>query len=100
MNTPKLHRLDGRLAAPALALLILVPPGCASKPAARAAPTAWVKKVRSDPTPELESLSMTHEQRKNIHVYTVDTNMRQIWDDLDMILLLNRPLRFSRNPLP
>ncbi len=57
-------------------------------------------KVRSDMSPELDSIAMTKEQRKNEHARTVDTDLRQVWDDLDMLLLLDRPVRLSRYPIP
>lgn len=57
-------------------------------------------RVRSNPTPELESISMSTEQRKNAHARTVDTNLRQLWDDFDSVLFLDRPLRLSRYPIP
>jgi hypothetical protein len=57
-------------------------------------------KVRRDMSPELQSVAMTHEQRKNREARNVDTTMRQFWDDLDMILLLDKPVRLTRYPLP
>jgi hypothetical protein len=57
--------------------------------------------VRGDPTPELESMAFTSEERKSIHARTFNTQFRQIPDDIDEILLLDRPVRFSpRYPIP
>ena len=56
--------------------------------------------VRSNMSPELESVAMTSEQRKNVHARAIDTTMRQIWDDLDTLLLIDRPIRLTRYPLP
>lgn len=61
--------------------------------------TAW--DVRSDPTPELESMAFTSEERHSIHARMLNTQFRQIPDDIDEILLLDRPVRFSpRYPIP
>ena len=56
--------------------------------------------VRSDPSPELQSIAMSHGQRENEHARVIDTNLRQVWDDLDMILLLDNPSQGSRYPVP
>jgi hypothetical protein len=58
------------------------------------------KSVRKDMSPELVSLAHQSEQRRNMHARTHDTNKRQIWDDLDRILLLDRPTRLSEYPIP
>lgn len=57
--------------------------------------------LRNNPTPELQSMSLTTEQRNNRYARMIDTNFRQIPDDIDQILLLDRPVRFSpRHPIP
>jgi hypothetical protein len=56
--------------------------------------------VRSDLTPELQSVAMSSEQRKNNINRTIDTNLREVWDDFDAVLFLDRPLRMSRYPIP
>ena len=56
--------------------------------------------ARSHPSPELSSLAHMSEQRKNMHARTFDTNLRQIWDDVDAILLTNRPGQLSVYPIP
>lgn len=58
------------------------------------------KSARRDLSPELQSMSLMSEQRKNMHARTHDTNMRQIWDDLDAILLLKHPVRLANYPMP
>lgn len=56
--------------------------------------------VRSDPTPELKSVAMTHDQHENRKARAVDHTSRQIWDDLDSLLLINRPLRMTDYSMP
>ena len=56
--------------------------------------------VRDHMSPELKSMAMTNEQRKNAHARTIDTTLRQTWDDLDMILLLDKPVKLTRYPVP
>lgn len=58
------------------------------------------KSVRKDMSPEMKSIALMHEQRKNVHARTKNTNKRQIWDDIDSILLLDRPVRLSEYPIP
>jgi len=58
------------------------------------------ERVRRDITPELESLTLTPEQRKNKLTRTLDTNLRHIWDDIDEFMLLDRPSRLTKWPVP
>ena len=58
------------------------------------------ERVRADITPELETLTLTPEQHKNRYTRTIDTNLRAIWDDIDEFLLLDRPVRLSKWPVP
>ncbi len=58
------------------------------------------KSVRKDMSPEMQSVALMREQRKNVHARTKDTTYRQIWDDLDHIFLLDRPSRLSEYPVP
>jgi len=58
------------------------------------------KSVRSNMSPDLESIAEMREQRKNTHARTINTNWRQLWDDLDHILLLDHPVRLSEYPIP
>lgn len=56
--------------------------------------------VRSHMSPELQSITYTREQRRNRVARTVDTDLRQVWDDIDRVLMLDRPLHLSRYPIP
>jgi len=58
------------------------------------------KYARSHMSPELKSIAHMAEQRKNVHARTHDTNLRQIWDDYDMMMLLDRPVWLSEYPIP
>ncbi len=58
------------------------------------------ERVRSDISPELQSLTLTEQQRQNQIARTVDTNLRQLINDFDELLLLDRPARLSRWPVP
>lgn len=56
--------------------------------------------VRANMSPELESVAMSHEQRKNHHARVIDHTARQWHDDWDYLLLLDRPRRMSKYPIP
>ncbi|MCE9591515.1 MAG: hypothetical protein K8S99_13435 [Planctomycetes bacterium] len=56
--------------------------------------------VRGDMSPELGGLASTREQSKTTHAHSMDTTGRQFWDDVDKFLLIDRPLRLSRYPVP
>ncbi|QNN23647.1 hypothetical protein HED60_15645 [Planctomycetales bacterium ZRK34] len=56
--------------------------------------------VRWDMSPELSTLDATPEESKNNHARVIDTNTRQIWNDLDRILLLDRPSHLSLYSVP
>ena len=56
--------------------------------------------VRRNMSPEKLSIARNSQQRKNDIARTIDTNTRQIWDDFDYILLLDRPRRLSSYPIP
>lgn len=56
--------------------------------------------VRANMSPELESVAMSSEQRKNHHARVIDHTARQWHDDWDYLLLLDRPRRMSKYPLP
>jgi len=58
------------------------------------------RSVRRDMSPELRTTAATHEQQKNTQARAIDTTMRQIWDDLDKIFLVDQPSRLSRYPIP
>jgi len=98
MHRHLFHRVARALATCALAAAALLAAGCGSQE--KMTENDWIDKVRSDPSPELESIALTPEQRENIRVHTTDTNLRQIHDDIEFILLLTRPVRFSEYPVP
>jgi hypothetical protein len=56
--------------------------------------------VRSNMSPELQSVSLSREQRKNHHARVYDHTLRQVHDDWDYLLLLDRPRRMSKYPIP
>lgn len=58
------------------------------------------KSARKDMSPELKSIADMAEQRKNAHARTINTNKRQIWDDIDHFLLLDKPSRLNEYPIP
>ncbi len=58
------------------------------------------KSVRGDMSPELQSIAHRQEQRKNMHARTKNTNWRQLKDDMDRILLMEKPSRLSEYPIP
>lgn len=67
--------------------------GCKSNPDSK---KLTIDEVRSDPTPDLSSIAWTHDQRKSRRAYVADTNLRQIWDDIDEIMLFDRPSRMAK----
>lgn len=54
----------------------------------------------TDASPELKGIAHTPKELRYEHRRTKDTDMRQIWDDIDTIMLLNRPGRMSAYPIP
>ena len=42
--------------------------------------------VRGDMSPELKSMAHNSEQLENRYARSQDTTLRQIWDDIDMLL--------------
>lgn len=75
-----------------LALVLVAISGCSNKF------TAY--NARSHINPSLGTLSLTPEQMKNRYARTHDVNSRQLSDDLDALLLINRPTMLNRNPMP
>ena len=73
--------------------LLIVVSGCGSQ-------KITPKYARRHLNPELTSMAHMSEQLKNRHARTHDTNLRQIWDDLAAILLLEHPVRLSEYPIP
>ena len=55
--------------------------------------------VRNNMSPELESIAETPAQRANRHARVDNTNLRQIPDDIDMLLLRDRPVWLSWYPV-
>lgn len=88
-----------RFALVALLGLVLLTPmgGCKNN---KNPETITARDVRGDMSPELQSIAFSREQRRNRVARTVDTNLRQTWDDIDRVLLLDRPLHLSRYPIP
>ena len=58
------------------------------------------KTARKNLSPAMETLALSKEQRKNRSAYTTDVNLRQLNDDWDSILLLDRPMYLTRSPMP
>jgi hypothetical protein len=56
--------------------------------------------VRADMSPELKSMAHNSEQLENRYARSQDTTLRQIWDDIDELLLRDKPSRLSRYPVP
>ena len=54
----------------------------------------------SDMSPGFETVALSHDQRVLRHARTFNTHQRQLNDDLDMIMLIDRPLRMSPYPIP
>ena len=59
-----------------------------------------VATARRNMSPKLETMTATHEQRLNAYARTVDVNLRQLNDDIDELLLLDRPMLTTRTPVP
>lgn len=58
------------------------------------------KHAKKNISPAMESMAQTKEQRKNRTAYTFDVNFRQLNDDVDSVLLLERPMQMHRAPMP
>lgn len=55
---------------------------------------------RMEMSPGFETIALSHEQKLVRHARTLDTNSRQLVDDLDRLLLIDRPMRMSIYPIP
>lgn len=55
---------------------------------------------RANPTPELDTLSKTHDNIDNRLTITNDSNLRMLNEDIGRALLLDRPTRLSPTPVP
>lgn len=62
--------------------------------------TITAEKVRKDMSPALEHYAVTREEAANNRARAVDHTTRQIWDDIEHILLLDRPVRLTDYPVP
>jgi len=78
------------VASAAVAIGSLALGGCANK----------AQQFRSNPTPEIDSLGMTHEEIDNRLTVTNDTNARMINRDIGYVLMLDRPSRLTPHPTP
>jgi len=58
------------------------------------------KSVWKDMSPEMQTLSRTADQRTTRQKRSYDTNLRQLNDDWDMLLLQDRPMWLSEYPVP
>lgn len=58
------------------------------------------EEVRSDMSPELDTVAENWEEAKNRMARTTDTTTRQAWEDLGRFWLLDRPSRMTRYPIP
>ena len=59
-----------------------------------------VDSIRANMTPELQTTAMTSSQHKTRIARSVDHNLRQIWDDLDYIFLIDQPSHLTPYPIP
>jgi len=57
------------------------------------------KDFTSNPTPELHSLARRHSDNANTLTITNDTNLRAMVDDINRVLLLERPSRLTKGPI-
>lgn len=90
-NPAFVRGLAGTVACVAIAGLV----GCASGPAAQRDAA-----VRSNPTPEMETLSQRLVDVENMQAVAVDENLRMANEDLNRFFLLDRPSRLSRWRMP
>lgn len=61
---------------------------------------ARLDEVRSDPTPDLVTLSQRDVDIDNAMVVTFDENGRMLWQDLGRMWLVDRPSRLTRETIP
>ena len=58
------------------------------------------RQIRQDPTPELNTLTKTQVDIQNMMTVTLNENKRSRLEELHRILLLDRPSRLTRYPMP
>ena len=63
-------------------------------------PMHELDEILADMSPGFETIALSHDQRVLRHARTLNTHQRQLKDDLDMVLLIDRPLRMSPYPIP
>ncbi len=56
--------------------------------------------VKSDPTPNLDTLYQRPEDVDNAMTVTFDENARMFWQDMGRLWLTDRPSRLTREPIP
>lgn len=56
--------------------------------------------VRSNPTPELQTLAQRPIEVDNRMTLTTDENLRMAWEDLGRMWLFDRPSRLTRERIP
>jgi len=62
--------------------------------------TITAETARKNLSPNLNRMALTREQRLNKHAWTADIERRQLEDDVDNILMIDRPGRLTRYPVP
>ena len=87
MRTSAAFRVLGVAAAAACVLA-----GCSSG--------SQYEQVKSDPTPNLDTLLQRPEDVDNSMVVTFDENGRMFWQDMGRLWLTDRPSRLTREPIP
>jgi len=73
--------------------------GCGTQPRNGYDPVT-VDEILRDVTPELESVAMGKDQHRARNAQNIDTTMRQIHNDMDALLLIDRPRRMTRYAIP
>ncbi len=56
--------------------------------------------LRRDMSPSLKTLTQTREQHATSKARVTDLNLRMIHDDMDLLLLQDRPSYLTRYPVP
>lgn len=59
-----------------------------------------ITRLRLDPSPELRTVAMTADQRRNQKARAHHLNKRQIIDDWDLFWLQRDPMKMSKYPIP
>ncbi|MEM6393128.1 MAG: hypothetical protein AAF797_10180 [Planctomycetota bacterium] len=89
-------RISSRVCSLALlasaAALLTVSTGCSSK--------ITSSDIRANPSPELYTTAHTLEEYRNDKAQTLDWYVRSLRDDIDSVLLLDRPSRLTIYPAP